>query len=325
MNSKVRPQAATELQVVRRRVPLPIRLLLRLLPRVPTCRIAIVGATIFILALPGVSEARAASDEPSWTPYAEFGFDSGEEITGATVVSSVGAGSTGSNSSDPTRLRFAAGALTPSWTPLAGRPRLFFQGGVDIHSAGSERAVDVGGIGDPEIDIAAFNGRLMTNPGLRSDAEDFSGQGQYIRQEYIGPGWNASLGVAFTVPAPWEYGSIRLKPLAAYEGERVRIEGRLTQVSEPSENVFIVHRAIARKNPRTDHRLGVGGEVELIFFEGERVGMSAYANVRYLWLLGGRSTEFNDPTGIARFEWRGDANVLRGGMGIRVGWTGFQR
>jgi hypothetical protein len=321
MNSKVRPQAATELQVVRRSVPLPIRLLLRLLPRVPTCRIAIVGATIFILALPGVSEARAASDEPSWTPYAEFGFDSGEEITGATVVSSVGAGSTGSNSSDPTRLRFAAGALTPSWTSLAGQPRLFFQGGVDFHAAGSERAIEVGRIGVPEDAIA----RLTLNSNINNDAEDIAGQGQYIRQEYIGPAWNAALGVAFTVPAPWDDGSIRLKPLAAYEGERVRIEGRLTQVSEPSENVFVVYRAMARKNPRTDHRLGVGGEVELVFFQGERVEMSAFANVRYLWLLGGRSTEFSDSTGIARFEWRGDANVLRGGLGFRVGWTGFQR
>ena len=105
----------------------------------------------------------------------------------------------------------------------------------------------------------------------------------------------------------------------------MRIEGRLTQVSEPSENVFVVYRAMARKNPRTDHRLGVGGEVELVFFQGERVEMSAFANVRYLWLLGGRSTEFSDSTGIARFEWRGDANVLRGGLGFRVGWTGFQR
>jgi len=315
MNSRVRPQAAPELQVVCRRLPL----LLRLLLRAPKCRTAVVGATIFLLALPGASEARTESDEPGWTPYAEFGFDSGDEITGSTIVSSVGAGSTGKNSSDPTRLRFAAGALTPSWTPLAGQPRLFLQGGVDIHPAGSERTIDVGEIGVPEDDIATLNLERS------NDAEDIDGQGRYIRQEYIGPAWNAALGVAFTVPAPWDYGSIRLKPLAAYEGERVRIEGRLTQVSEPSENVFVVHRAHARKNPRTDHRLGVGGEVELLFFEGERVEMSAYANVRYLWLLSGRSTEFTDSTGVARFEWRGDANVLRGGLGFRVGWTGFQR
>jgi hypothetical protein len=289
--------------------------------RARICRTAVVGAAFLLLALPGSSEARAQSHEPDWTPYAQFGFDAGDEITGSTIVSAVGAGSTGSNSSDPTRLRFAAGALTPSWTPLAGQPRLFLQGGIDVHITGSEKAIDVGEIGVPEDAIA----RLNLDPGRNNDVEDISGQGQYIRQEYMGPAWNAALGVAFTVPAPWEYGAIRLKPLAAYEGERLRIEGRLTQVSEPSENVFIVHRAFARKNPRTDHRLGVGGEVEFLFVEGERVEISAFANVRYLWLLGGRSTEFIDSTGIARFEWRGDANVLRGSLGIRVGWIGFRR
>ncbi len=303
-------------------MPLPIRLLLRLLPRVPTCRIAIVGATIFILALPGVSEARAASDEPSWTPYAEFGFDSGEEITGATVVSSVGAGSTGSNSSDPTRLRFAAGALTPSWTSLAGQPRLFFQGGVDFHAAGSERAIEVGRIGVPEDAIA----RLTLNSNINNDAEDIAGQGAIYS---TGVHWTCmECGARRRLYSPralgrWIHstealGCIRGRA-SAYRGAA---HASLRTVGE---------RLLSSTAPWLARILGpttglVSAEKSSWSFS--RVNafeMSAFANVRYLWLLGGRSTEFSDSTGIARFEWRGDANVLRGGLGFRVGWTGFQR
>ena len=46
--------------------------------------------------------------EPSWIPYLEAGFDTGDEISGASVTSSSGVNSSGTNSFDHSRLRFAA-------------------------------------------------------------------------------------------------------------------------------------------------------------------------------------------------------------------------
>jgi hypothetical protein len=265
-----------------------------------------------------VANAGTGDAEPSWIPYLDVGIDSGEEIAGASVTSTVTDSASGTNSFDHARLRFGVGVLMPSWTKTPGRPRLFVQGGIDYHLAGSQRALDVGNVGDPQPAIDRLN------PNRPNDRESIPGQGQRIRQEYMGPGWLAAIGVAFEMPAPWDDGSIRLKPMAAYEGERIRIEGQLVHVSEPSDNVFVVDRAHARGNPTTDHRLGLGGEIELTFFEGDRFEMSAYGNARYLWVVSGRSTRLGStPTGIATFEWRQDANVVRGGLGIRVSWTGL--
>lgn len=275
-------------------------------------------ATVASCVSAAASVANAGDAEPSWIPYLDVGIDSGEEIAGASVTSTVDDSASGTNSFDHARLRFGAGVLMPSWTQIPGRPRIFVQGGIDYHLAGSQLALDVGEVGNPQPAIDRLN---LNRP---NDPEPIPGQGQLIRQEYMGPGWAAAIGVAFEMPAPWDGGSIRLKPMAAYEGERIRIEGRLVDVSEPSDNVFVIDQAYARKNPTTDHRLGLGGEIELTFFEGDRLEMSAYGNARYLWVVSGRSTRLvSTPTGIAAFEWRQDANVVRGGLGIRVSWRGL--
>jgi hypothetical protein len=273
------------------------------------------------------AQLQSTTAQPSWIPYLEAGFDAGDEISGASVTSSTGLNSSGTNSFEHARLRFAVGVLTPSWTSLPGRPRLFIQGGIDAHSSGSERVLDVGQIGDPELAISRLPVNLPNprpNP-ADTETESIAGQGRFIRQEYMGPAWAASLGVSFETPAPWEDGSIRLKPLIAYEGERFRIEGRLTEVIQPMTNVFLVRRSYARNNPTTDHRLGVGGEIELIITQGDQIELSAFGNVRYMWVVSGRTTVLGDPDGVARYRWSQDANVVRGGMGIRIGWRGFGR
>lgn len=265
------------------------------------------------------AQGTSSDQEPNWIPYFELGFDSSDDESSGTATSAFAPNADGQNSFDDARIRFGVGVLSPNWTPIPGEPRLFLQAGVDIHTAESHRPLDSGEIGTPEDDIA------RVTPGRGTDPEDIGGQGVFIRQEFYGTGWYAGFGVAFSIPAPWDEGRIRLKPVAAYEGERVRFAGRLTQVTEPTEDVFIVHRASALTDARTEHRLGVGGEIEMVFFEGDRVEISAYGNARYMWLLGGRSAHFTDSTGLAGFEWRGSANVIRGGLGIRVGWTGFGR
>jgi len=267
----------------------------------------------------------SAGSEPSWIPYLGAQFDSGDENAGANMATTVGADARGTNSFDNSRLRFSAGLLTPSLSKTPSKPRFFLEGGVDVHTSGSERTLDVGEIGDPERAISRIPPPRPPRPSPDRQPEDVDGQGRFIRQEYIGPAWAAAIGVAFELPAPWDDGSVRLKPLVAYEGTRVRIEGRLTHVLEPTPEVFTVVRAYGRKNPTTDHRVGIGGELELVFYQGNTLEISAFGNVRYLWVVSGRSTLIADPSGIASFSWRQDANVLRGGLGVRVGWTGLGR
>ena len=284
--------------------------------------VACVFVSLVCLSTPSFATAESSSSDrgPSWIPYLDLGFDSSDDESGGTVVNALGPGATGKESFNAAIIRFGVGVLSPNWTPLPGEPRLFIQAGVDARLAGSDRALDVG-----EIGTIRRNALGEIDRPNRGDAENVSGQGQFVRQEYIGPAWHAAFGVAFSLPAPWDEGRIRLKPLAAYDGERVRIEGRYSFVTEPSMDVFVEHRAAVRKNPRTDHRLGVGGEIELVVVENDRFEVSAYGNVRYMWLLGGRSTEFSDSSGIVRFEWRGSANVIRGGLGLRIGWRGIGR
>ena len=275
----------------------------------------LMGAAICLMACGATAQTTSSNGEPRWLPFVQIGFQSGDERTGATVTSAVGPGSTGSNSFQTARFRFGAGVLGPQWTAVPGRPRFFIRGGVDLSDVGSEDVHSAGAIGRPEDDI----------PPSPPDGppEDVAGQGQLVREEFIGPAWHVGLGLAFDVPAPWEDGKIRLKPELAYEGEQMRIEGRLTQVSSPATGVFVVHRARARSDPRMDHRLGVGGEIEFMFWEGKRAEMSVFANAHYLWLLGGRSSRIGDPAGLASFEWRTSANIVRGGAGLRLSWKGL--
>jgi hypothetical protein len=75
----------------------------------------------------------------------------------------------------------------------------------------------------------------------------------------------------------------------------------------------------------TDHRLGPGFEVELVFSRTARpVAISAYVDFRYLFLVSESTTSFTDPAAIALSTVeRGDA--LSFGAGVGLTWMAFGR
>jgi hypothetical protein len=51
------------------------------------------------------------------------------------------------------------------------------------------------------------------------------------------------------------------------------------------------------------------------------VRVSLYADVRFLWVISDRTTEFSDS--VATYEVERDPFGIRGGAGLRFSWVGF--
>jgi hypothetical protein len=201
--------------------------------------------------------------------------------------------------------------------------------------------LEIGAIGAPEDGIQSFYDDLAEEiaDGCQDDdppscptaePDDFDGQGSDIRATFSQPSWYAGVGIAFTIPLPRD-GALRIKPSVEYNGEHIDMRGRVTSVTEPQPDVFLVHRSLATDST-TDHFVGPGLELEFILGRSARpIAFSIYADSRFLWLVSDRTLSFaepttdpaGNPTGTASYTVERDSLNIRFGAGIRFSWMGF--
>ena len=288
-----------------------------------------------------VSEEEEEFSEPAWIPSIEIAFDAGDYDTTSSVDSSVG--QSGDNSRSPDNLMFRLGGelMGPMLGQLPGNPRLFGRAGARLVASPNVETLEIGGIGAPEDEIQSFvedreaaiaRGCQDDDPPSCPKVEDIDGQGSDIRATFSQPSWYAGVGIAFTIPLPKD-GALRIKPSVEYNGEHIDMRGRVTSVTEPQPDVFLVHRSLATDST-TDHFVGPGLELEfLLGRSARRFGFSIYADSRFLWLVSDRTLSFagpttdldGNPTGTATYTVKRDSLNIRFGAGIRFSWTGFGR
>ena len=288
-----------------------------------------------------VSEEEEEFSEPAWIPSIEIAFDAGDYDTSSSVDSSVG--QSGANSKSPDNLMFRLGGelMSPMLGQLPGNPRLFGRAGARLVARPNLETLEIGEIGKPEDEIERFVEirEISIALGCQDDdefdcptVEDIDGQGSDIRATFSQPSWYAGVGIAFTIPLPLD-GALRIKPSVEYNGEHIDMRGRVTSVTEPQPDVFLVHRSLATDST-TDHFVGPGLELEFILGRSARpIAFSIYADSRFLWLVSDRTLSFagpttdidGNPTGTATYTVKRDSLNIRFGAGIRFSWTGFGR
>ena len=239
-----------------------------------------------------------------------------------------------------------------------GRPRLFVQGGVQFKPFSSDSVFEIDVPGDAQSEVTAFQSGLANRiaaqscdlPGASVPCplipQSFLGEGSTIDAEFQNLSWSGALGVAFTFPIADSL-LLELKPSIAYNIDRIDMSGILTTVVDTGRTVDAPNGANYRgprnnPDPRmgvvqvpewlvyqsqaseriTQHSLGPGLELGLVLFRSMRpVRASLYADARFLWLLGDRTTTFSDS--VATYEVRRDPFEIRGGAGARLSWVGF--
>lgn len=293
------------------------------------------------------AEEEWVEEEPRWIPSLRFGFDAFQYGTQATVQNLIDPpanSGTQNNSSRLLMLQLGGELLGPMLGDVPGHPRLFAQGGMQFKPFSSDEIFQIGVGANPQLEIESFWTRLATakarfpnNPAAWPlEPDTFTGEGSDIDAQFQNLSWNGALGVAFTFPVADSL-LLELRPSLAYNVDRIEMSGSIATVVQMGERLWpatpaaggslqiVPDLAVVRgeaSDKITQHSLGPGLEVGVVLFRETRpVRASIYADARFLWLLGDRTTSFGDS--VARYEVRRDPFEIRGGAGVRLSWVGF--
>ena len=282
------------------------------------------------------------AEEPRWIPSLSFRFDTFDYNTDTSVVNHLNPpAQEGVETNSNHELQFLSGGELqgPMFEGLPGRPRLFAGAGMQFNPFSSDAIFRAGEQrGDTELAIVQFQSLLMSDiaagcltfdPPVCVTAEpgDFEGQGSEIKAKFK-QSWYAAIGVAFSFPVG-ESLLLQVKPSIAYNLDQIKMTGEITTVTEndsstwadPNVPEWTVHRSSGNAST-TDHSLGPGIELDLDLFRSARpLRASLYADARFLWLLGDRTTTFSDS--LATYEVHRDPFGIRAGAGVRFSWVGF--
>jgi hypothetical protein len=298
-------------------------------------------AALVALLFPAVS-AQAQGDrdedevsEPAWIPSIETGVEGSRYDIETTIVNLTDPTSrSGSQTAKVNQLVFRIGGelMGPMFENLYGRPRLFVQGGAGFNTFAGERVFK---IDTPDIDLepeSGFDRYEVNGPGERDLPFDFEGQGSWLDVDFQDPSWYAGLGLAFGVPAT-DGVLFYIKPSVQYSMEEIDFKGKLKTVYEPPPTgidppdgpftrTFEVRESNA-KFSTTDHLVGPGLEVAMAFSPVGPIQFSLFGQARFLFLISDDTTSFTDPNGFAAYSVTRDNFVIKGGVGVRLGWVGW--
>jgi hypothetical protein len=297
---------------------------------------------VLIAGLAGRDASAQEPEAPGWIPSIDLGFEAFSFDTQSSIQNHINPpAQEDSQRNESVQWLFQLGAelMAPAFDSLPGKPRLFIGGGAQFKRFSADRIYSVGDIEDsPETKIRQFYGRRQADLDdgcedfmpdgaptgcLTAEAGEFTGQGARIAAGLQNPSWYAALGVAFEIPMGTNL-LLQVKPSVAYNVEEVEFVGQFTTITEPSMEVFEVHRSPDTRATVTDHSLGAGLEVGVVLFRSLRpVRTTLYADARFLWLLSDPTTTFTDSLGFATFSVTRENFTFRGGAGVRFGWVGF--
>ncbi len=286
---------------------------------------------------------------PAWIPSIEAGFEGFSYDVDTTVLNLVNPdlddpqswSDAQGGSVNQLVFRIGGELMGPMFEDLPGRPRLFVQGGVGFNAFSGE---DVFKLGIPDVADEPLDGiaRYYTNgPQAQDYPFDFKGQGSWFNAKFQSPSWYAGLGIAFSLPTSGDL-LFYIKPSVQYSVQEIDFTGRLRAVEDTSPpgtvdpdpcgtlqdppvacpRTFEIHESSAKLST-TDHSIGPGLEVAMAFGSTRPIRFSLFGQVRALWLVSGTTNSFTDPNGVASYRIVRDGLVVKGGIGLRWSWVGF--
>ncbi len=304
--------------------------------RAAVLRAAAWFATLVALLLPAVAaQADGDGEEPAWIPSLDVGVEGFSYDVDTTIV----------NLSDPSvysetqgasvnQLLFRIGGelMGPMFEALPGRPRLFVQGGAGFSTFSGERAFELENPDDPDEPQGGIDRYGVFGPVGRNLPFEFEGQGSWLDVRFQDPSWYAGLGIAFSVPTSGAF-LFYIKPSVQYNVQQIDFAGKLKTVYElpppgvdPPDGPFTRPFEIRESNAKfgtTDHSIGPGLEVVMGFLASRPVRISLFGQVRFLWLLNDDTSSFTDADGFAHYSVKRDDFLVKGGIGLRLSWVGF--
>jgi len=161
---------------------------------------------------------------------------------------------------------------------------------------------------------------------------EFEGQGSWLDVNFQDPSWYAGLGIAFSVETSDTF-VFYIKPSVQYNVQEIDFSGRLKTVYEPPPpgvdpsdgpytRQFQIRESYAAFDT-TDHSIGPGLELAMGFLASRPIRFSLFGQVRFLWLLNDDTNSFTDADGFAHYSVKRDDFVVKGGVGLRMSWVGF--
>jgi hypothetical protein len=294
---------------------------------------------------PAAESEEEALSEPAWIPSFEMGFEAYNYDADTTIT----------NLGDPPLysktdtggvgwivFRIGGELMGPVFEDLPGRPRFFVQGGLGFAAGTDNHLFEFGDPDDPLEPEGGVSRYFNGGPRGRDLPFEFEGQGSWLDADLQDPSWYAGLGIAFSVPTTTGL-SFSIKPSIQYSAEDVGFEGKLKVVDETSapgtvdpelcgpnndpptplcERTFAV-RESRHAFDRSDHSIGPGLEVAMAFPSARRMRISLFAQVRTLWLVSKKTSSSTDLDDLARYSVERDGFSVRGGVGVRLSWMGF--
>ena len=306
----------------------------------------VVSACLVFVGISLLPDPVRASDasEPDWIPSLAVGYEAGRFETNSRYGHSLGpsASEVPSQGTDDGRfnssiLGLEAELLGPVWVDWIGAPRLFVRGAVKfIPSGGDEETVlDIGDVGP----LIGEEPRGSLAPPIV--ISNIQGQGIRTVAQIEAPMWSASFGVAFTTPLPGTDDTLlRIRPSIEYDYQELEIEQSFAAAADlgvgppapqclndlrPPELIPFSCHSSSASSRQTEHRLGPGLELELVFSQNNPVQVSAFVGARFLFLVSDDTFGLADSQGLATSSIERDGFGIRGRGGFRVSWVGWAK
>lgn len=297
-------------------------------------------AVLAVVSLATMSSADEPSEEPDWIPSISIELGSGNIGTESSYMHSLGASAPEvqesvqeSNGFSSLLFGFRTELLGPVLTRKFGEPRFFGRVGIGVVPSWEDEDTVVAD-GRPGTLIA---GRRGLQP---IDIADIRGQGMEVVEKLEGPNANASFGLAFSTPLPQMTESkLRIRPSLEYSFEKITAESFFAAATdlgvgppapqcpvdfEPDATPpFSCHTGRDRTR-QTEHRLGPGLELELVFPAGD-IGVSIFVGTRFLFGLSNGEYQLADPAGLTMSSVRRDRLLIRTAGGLRFSWLGWTK
>ncbi|MBW2292061.1 MAG: hypothetical protein JRG89_15320 [Deltaproteobacteria bacterium] len=285
-----------------------------------------------LIGAPAASQAQDFDDQnEKWIPSVTFAVTVHDEDMDYVADNSINFDFSGNSSRTMASLRFGGELMSPVFEDLPAKPRFFGFAGVlwstpgnglggDNHATESVedyRDVNLGAA------VRVFERQEFTTPGRAKTVEDFEGQGNTIRGRQLHNAWFLGVGSVFSFPMSGF--TVRLRPSLEYVGEEVSTEGAFTLLTEPTDNVFIIHNGLL-EDTEVHHSLGPGFELEFVNHLTSNVTLAFFTQTRFLWIVNDNKTTLRGRDGDGNpvtYSVERNRFNFRGGVGFRFGFRDF--
>ena len=261
-----------------------------------------------------------AAATPGWIPGLSLSLNI-FDLTGTASIASqppvLQSLSPTSNSLTIARFRAGLDLLSPEIDLGPTKARLAIFGGF---MGGPKENVVIGSTGQfvgnqPDSDIILSFNNFASRTSNPVPGSAIRGQGTELLLTNRGLGWYAGIGVEFPMPGIEKY--VKVRPYAAYQGEKLQINGRLIHVSDPffgtrqnpnppfdTEPAFAFYATYSDETQSNEdiHYIGPGLGFDVVLSDGEKLLLSFFTTGELLFNVGSRDITVDGETSDVVFN-----------------------